>query len=270
MTLSSLFLYMLAGALAGTLAGLMGLGGGLLYVPLLVWNLEQLGVESARVPFMAVSTSLAVIVLSLPNSLAGHWKNGNILPRLIPPLLLGGVAGAALASLWLAGVEARPFKLYLGVFQWLVAWRMLATLKESPPSRPMAGFTSLMMIGFVSGASSAFFGVGGGVIAVALMHFAARVPLKASVATSSVYMMGATTAALGSYLLQSQTMGGFPPHSWGGVYLPALIALWPTAFLFNRLGAQLAHRVPVSQLKQAIAGLLVVVGAWGIWHGIQV
>lgn len=256
----ALVLFVCTGIVAGTLAGLMGLGGGLFYVPLTVWVLEGLATPPEVVPFVAVTTSLAIILLSLPNSAFGHWTHGNVAWNLLPSLLLGGGAAAWGASLLLVGLKAEPFKLYLGLFQIAVAVRMFMPVEEVPPHGHKPSRLSLAAIGAFSGSIAAFFGVGGGLVLVPLLHLVSGISLKKAVGTSSVYMIGTTAVGLASYLVQGHGLVSPPPQTWNGVYWPAVAAVFPTAFLFNRVGSRLTNKAPVHLLKRGISGLLVILG----------
>ena len=267
MSAIDLFLFLVTGMVAGTLAGLMGIGGGIVYVPVLVWYLERLGASPAVVPMVAVTSSLAIIVASAPQAAWGHWKTNNVHAGLLPPLLLGGAMAAWGASWVLAHLSAGPFKIYLGVFQLFIAWRLLASPQAQPdnPSGPPSRWL-LLAIGLAAGFVAAFFGVGGGLVLVPLLHLAAKVPLRPSVGTTSVFIVGSTAVALAANMAHTAFMPGLPPQTWGGLYLPAVLAILSTAMVFNRLGAALIHHVPVLLLKRMMAAMVLGISLMSLWR----
>ncbi|MDT8448510.1 MAG: sulfite exporter TauE/SafE family protein [bacterium] len=261
--------FVATGALAGTLAGLMGIGGGILYVPVLVYSLEQAGLPDAQIPLVAVSTSLAVILASLGNSLAAHWKNGNIDFSPLLGLVLGGALGALLASLALKELSADPFKILLGSFELFMALKLLkGSQKNDAVTQGRRGLLVFAGIGFAGGLLSAFFGVGGGLIVMPLLHFVSAYPIAKAVGTTTGFMLFAAAAALGSHGLQadpSTQLTGL----WHAFYLPGFFALLPSAFIFNRVGANLAHRTDPKRLKRwfgwFILPLGLLNGLGGLW-----
>ena len=265
MDLSLILIFILVGALAGTLAGLMGLGGGVLYVPVLIYSLAP-SLSPKDVPLVAVSTSLAVITVSLLASAYTHYKNGNVHLRPLPGLVFGGTLGAIIASLGLKGVDAHQFKVLLGLFELFIAIQLIRGARKNEPPAKTSRHSTFAAIGFLGGLLSAFFGVGGGLVVMPLMHFFAGYPLKRAVGVASIYMILATIVGLVSHSLQIQVTSDFP-GLWKSFYLPGLFALLPSAFLFNRVGALLVNRVNPTRLKQGfgftmlpIAGANIIIG----------
>lgn len=258
--------FIAAGAMAGTLAGLMGLGGGILYVPVLVYSLEG-RVSPSELPLVAVSTSLLVISFSILSSALTHWQKGNLDLSPLLPLVVGGAVGALLASLGLAGLPTKPFKILLGLFELFVAAQLIHTSKKAEPPEHNAGFWVYGLIGFCGGGVSAFFGVGGGLVVMPLMHFLAGYKIAKAVGTASVFMIFATLLGLGFHSFQPITHSDLP-GIWHNFYLPGFFALLPTAFVFNRVGALWAAKINPAMLKRALGLVILPLGLVNLINGL--
>jgi len=263
MEITQIILFVVVGIIAGTTAGLSGLGGGIFYVPVLLWFLESESFPNEQIPVVAVSTSLAIIFVSILNAVRTHWKNKNINFKLLPYLLVGGLIGAVLASLLLAGFDSARFKPALALFQ--LAWG----IKMLMPSNRMGHSThkgekkkifTFLSTGIFAGAVSAFFGIGGGLITVPLLYWAGRLKMVIAVGTSMMFMVFVVFSGLMTHTIGDGSIGAKGFWIWGTIHMPAFLAITPTAFLFNRFGAQLANKIDGKILKRILGVVLVVVG----------
>jgi len=259
--------YVLAGAIAGTLAGLVGVGGGILYVPVLVYSLNgRFGLEGTAQ--VAVSTSLAVIIFSLSASAYTHYKAGNIELKPLPGLITGGVIGSVSASLGLGAVDADQFKMLLALFELLVAFQLLRGAHSNRVSARPPGLAVFVGIGLSGGLFSSFFGVGGGLVVMPLMHFFAGYKINKAVGSASVYMILVAIVGLFSHTVQLEPTADFP-GLWHHIYLPSFLALLPTALVFNRVGALWVNRVRPERIKQGVGLLLLSLAALNGYVGLQ-
>jgi len=254
----ALIAYLTTGAVAGLLAGLLGIGGGALIVPALIAIFSYLHLDSTWAPHLAVTTSLATIIATGSVSAYSHHRRGALdwaIFRVLGPALLigagiGACFGGEITPLWLQRLFAL-FLFYSGV-------RMLArqprTATKPLPTRPR-----LLGTGIGFGALSALLGVGGGVLVV---PFLARhgIDLRRAVGTASA--CGVPIAAAGSlgFILAGWGRSGLPAQSLGFLYWPAAVAIVATSMPFANLGARLAHRLPTQALKRVFALLLLLVG----------
>lgn len=255
-------LYPVLGVVAGLLAGLLGIGGGLVLVVALVWVLPSQGVPAASAMHAALATSLASIVITAAASARAHHRRGSVLwptaAWLLPGLLVGGWLGSRFAT-----------HLDGGFLRWfVVAYCLLAALQlfsEWPRARADAGQAprgvALSAAGTFIGALSALVGIGGGSMTVPLLIWRGVAPVRA-VGTSSVCGVGIGLASAAGYALLPQATG-MPHGSWGFVFLPAAIGIAMTSLLMAPYGARLAHHVSGGTLKRifavfllAMAGLL--------------
>ncbi len=257
----SIALLIVLGSLAGFLAGLLGIGGGIILVPLFLWVFEAAGFSPEVLVHTALGTSLAIIIPTALSSTAGHRKRGNVQWHQVVSLgiggTLGGFCGAWLASLlsgdWLKGL--------FGVMQLLVAVQMVIFSPRLPPERtdPVMP-VSLVAVGFAGGVFSAFFGVGGGVIAVPLMVIALSFPIHLAVGNSSALIVVASLSGALSYMFHGWAAPLLPPYSIGYVNGLVFLLVAPFTVLTARLGVRVASRTTHDKLVKIFAVLLVVVG----------
>jgi hypothetical protein len=258
--MSILLLYLALGACAGLLAGLLGVGGGLVIVASLAWLLPLQGVPAEQLMHVALATSLASIVLTGLSSARAHSRRGGVLwPSvwtLVPGLMLGGVFGALLAST-LASDSLR-----YGVAGFcLLAGSQLAfgTPRSSVPREDAPRSPWLAAAGVGIGGLSAVVGIGGGSLTVPLLVWLGVPPVRA-VGTSSACGVAIALSSALSYAVLA------PPApmlsgSIGYVYLPAALGIALASVVFAPAGARLAHRLSGPALKRIFAGFLYLVGA---------
>jgi uncharacterized membrane protein YfcA len=249
-------LYPALGIVAGLLAGLLGVGGGLVLVAALALLLPTQGVPAEAAMHAALATSLASVIVTAAASTRAHHRRGGVLWRtvawLLPGLLLGAWLGSLLATR-LSGADLRLFVIaycLLAALQLLMNWpkpRLAGPVAETGP-----GFSAA---GIVIGAVSALVGIGGGSMTVPLLIWRGIAPVRA-VGTSSACGVAIGLAAATGYAFNAQ-VAGMPAGSWGYVYFPAAIGITLTSLLAAPYGAALAHRVSGVMLKRIFACFLV-------------
>ncbi len=255
-------LYLAIGATAGLLAGLLGVGGGLVIVAVLAWLLPSQGVPLEHAMHAALGTSLATIVLTGLSSARAHHRRGSVLwPSvrwLVPGLLLGGLAGSRLAT-WLAGDLLR-----LGVagFCLLAALQLLFGQPRAHAHHDAPASPWLTVAGLGIGAVSAVVGIGGGSMTVPLLVWLGVTPVRAVGSSAACGVAIALASAAGYALLAPPTAAaGMPAGSVGFVFVPAALGIALASVLFAPLGTRLAHRLSGPALKRVFALLLIAVGA---------
>ena len=252
-------LYLLLGVVAGLLAGLLGVGGGLVIVPVLLWLFGARGVDPEVMVHLAVGTSLTAIIGTSLASIRAHQSRGAVrwpLVRVLAPgILLGAWAGAMLADLlpafWLQRV--------VGCFAILVGLQMIFNPRVQP-RRELPGRLGMTLGGVAIGTVSAVVGIGGGSLTVPFLHWNG-VPLRNAVATSSACGLPIALAGAAGFLVSGWGRFGLPSGSTGFIYWPALPGIVIAALLFAPLGAWLAHTLPLRTLEKVFALLLLTVGA---------
>jgi uncharacterized membrane protein YfcA len=256
--METLLIFAATGAAAGLLAGLFGVGGGLILVPALALVLPWQGVGPDVVMQVAVATSLAVISATSVSSMLAHHRRGGVLwpvfARLVPGLAAGAVAGAFVAHALPGPVLQR----IVGAGAILVATQMFLDRKPRVQAG-LPGPAALVGAGGVIGLLSALIGIGGGSLTVPFLNWRG-VEMRQAVGTSAACGVPIAWAGALGFIVAGWSVAGRPEPSLGYVALPAFAGIAAASVLVAPLGARLAHRLPPKQLKRAFAGLLVVVG----------
>jgi hypothetical protein len=251
-------LYLVLGGFAGLLAGLFGVGGGMIIVPVLVFSFTLQGFDPLVLTHLAVGTSLASIVFTSLNSIRAHHLKGGVLWPVVLWMTFGILFGAALGSLTAAAIQGPLLQKIIGVFAIAVSVQMAFSLQPKA-SRGVPGKPGLTLVGVVVGWASAIFGIGGGSLTVPFLSWRS-VPIQKAVATSAA--CGLPIAVVGA--LSFAVVGWQDPHlpawSFGFVYFPAVLGIAITSMFFARIGAQLAHRLSALMLRRLFALLLLGVG----------
>ncbi len=257
-SLSDIGIFLVLGAVAGTLAGLLGVGGGLIIVPVLLWLFQLKGMDPSIVVHLAVGTSLATIIVTSIASVIAHNRRGAVLWRVVailsPGIVLGAWAGALVAdllpSLWLQRV--------FGCFAVAVGAQMASGF-QLHAQRGLPGGGWMTLAGGVIGMVSAVVGIGGGSMTVPYLHWNS-VSIRNAVATSAACGLPIALAGTVGFLAAGWNELALPDASIGYVYWPALPGIVVASMLFAPVGARLAHTLPVTSLKRIFALLLLVIG----------
>jgi uncharacterized protein len=262
-TLVAMLLFFPAiGALSGLLAGMFGIGGGLVIVPALnaVFAAGLVAMEPAARMHVAIGSSLAIIVFTALASVRTHHGFGAVLWPAVRGLVPGIVVGALLGA-WLADALAtRALEIVFGVFATLMALQIGFAPKIEPegPGR-LPGRPGFLGAGTVIGSVSALGGIGGGVLTVPYLAWHS-VPLRVAVGTAAACTLPVALAGAFGYAVMGHSTP-LPPWTTGYLYWPAIGVIALASMVTAPLGARLAHRLPVRQLRRLFALLLVVVAA---------
>lgn len=250
-----LFYFLLLGAFTGFFAGLFGIGGGGIMVPMLTFLFVQQQFPAEHVLHMALATSMAAIVPTAIASLRAHHKhNAVIWPvviKIAPGILFGTFAGTFLASY----LSAEPLAIFFSCFMGFVAIQMVINQKPHA-TRQLPGIIGLSSTGTGIGVISALVAIGGGTLTVPFLVWC-NISLPVAIGTSAaVGLPIAFSGALG-YIFNGWNQIGLPAHTLGYVFWPAVIAMASMSFFTAPLGAKLVHRLPIPLLKKLFALLLV-------------
>ncbi|WP_119394876.1 sulfite exporter TauE/SafE family protein [Salinibius halmophilus] len=249
------------GSGAGFLAGLLGIGGGLVIVPVLSTLLVYLtDLPSEQVVIIAVATSLASILFTSSSSAMAHHKNGNV-PWAIAPWVMTGVALGALASGFAAAFLPEHFvRAVFAVFAGIIAIKMLLSSKQNneQTGRTLPNKGLLTVFTAIIGALSAMIGIGGGTLTVPLLTFFSINIKKAIGCASACGIIIALFGCIG-YISSGLQYYSFNQGFLGFIYLPALLGIVCTSWFTAPLGAKATQVLPVATIKQVFAGLLLIV-----------
>jgi len=258
----ALLAFLSIGALAGLLAGLLGIGGGVVIVPALLWLFSHLSLagmdpQASLIPQQAVATSLATVMATGLASALAHHRRGAVELRLLVQLLPGLLLGAWLGALAAAHLPAAWLTRLFALFLFYSGARMVAQPSvQAHASLP--GTPGLAAAGTGFGALSALLGIGGGILVVP--YLAGRgVRMAHAVATASACGVPLALAGSIAYMLSGWGRAGLPPHSLGFVYWPAALAIMAASVPLAPLGARLAHWLPTAVLKRLFGALLLLI-----------
>lgn len=261
--LTSIILFLVLGAIAGVLAGLMGVGGGIVIVPMLNFAFAMLAFPQDVIQLMALGTSMASIMFTSVSSFRAHNKRGAVIWRIVACITPGIIIGTLVGTRIAAYLPITILKAVFVVFLFLVSIQMFMNFKPKP-SRELKSIVTISIIGVVIGIISGLVGIGGGTVSVPTMVWH-NIPMHTAVGTSSAIGLPiAISGALG-YIINGWNDPLLPQYSLGYVYLPALICIVATSVLTAPLGVRLAHRLPVPKLKRAFAVLLLIVAIRMLW-----
>ena len=250
-------IYLLAGAIAGTIAGLFGVGGGIVVVPVLVLTFGFLGFAETSLMQLAVGTSLATIVITSISAIRSHHQLGNVRWPVVVALAPGLMLGVWLGANLLAELSGPVLQLAFGVFAMTAALLMLIRIAPRP-GRTLPGRPWLLLVGLAIGMVSALFGIGGGTMTVPYLSWN-NVRMQQAVGTSSA--CGLPIALFGALAAIYVGWGrDLPEGATGFVYWPAFLGIILASTLFAHAGARLAQRLPAARLKQGFALFLMLVG----------
>ncbi len=259
MSIEWLAAYLLLGAFVGFFAGLLGVGGGGIMVPVLTTMYAAQGFPGEHMLHLALGTSMAAIVLTSIASLRAHHAHGavrwDIVKGITPGVLLGTFAGTFIAS----SVPSRPLAIFFACFMAYVSLQMILNAKPKP-SRELPGAAGLAGVGAGIGVVSALVAIGGGSLSVPFMAWC-NVKMQNAIGTSAAIGLPIALAGAAGYLINGWGSAGLPDWSLGYVFLPALVLISVVSYFTAPLGARLAHRLPVVILKRIFAGVLMLLSA---------
>lgn len=250
--------YMALGAIAGILAGLFGIGGGVIVVPALVLAFTLQGLPPEIVFYMAIATSLANIIFTSLGAVRIHQKKAAIDWDLVKPIAIGMLMGAFIGVNTALSIPAIYLQASFGAFAIFLSLRMLFSATNSTPLN-LPGRLGLGVTGSFIGWVSALFGIGGGNLLVTWLSNRGLVMQKA-VATASACGFAIALAGALSNALLGWTNALLPSYSLGYIYLPALLGLVSTSFVAASYGSKIAHRLSPQLLRRMFAWMLLLVG----------
>jgi len=252
-------LSLMVGAVAGLLAGLFGIGGGVIIVPALVWIFSSHLFNPELIMISAVATSLATIIPTSIASIITHHKMGALIwPtvfRLVPGIITGSLLAAILAENISASTLRLLFILYLLYVAITLALQKRPALSIHQP-RPTLDY----LAGFVIGGISALIGIGGGTLTVPYL-LGRHLKMKNAVAISSACGLPIALTGTISYAFLGWNKTGLPEFSLGYVYLPAFLGIITISIITAPIGARLANKLPAQQLKRYFSILLFLIAA---------
>lgn len=259
--------FLVLGACTGFLAGLLGIGGGMLMVPFVTYIISSRGVAPDLSVKMAIATSMSTILFTSISSLRAHHKRGavrwDLVRGIAPGIVVGSLAaGAGAFALIKGAVLAVLFAVFVG----FSATQMLLDRKPAP-SRSMPGPLGQASAGAGIGFLSGLVGAGGAFVSVPFMTWC-NVAIHNAVATSAALGFPIALASTIGYVIGGWNLPTALPGSLGYLYLPALVCIAAASVSTAPLGARVAHSLDVKRLKRVFALMLYALAAYMVWKGL--
>ena len=256
------------GLCIGFLAGLLGIGGGAMMVPFLIWMLGQRGIPLDLAAKMAIATSMATIVFTSLSSVRAHHKKGAVRWDWVRSMAPGIVVGSLIGSLGVfASLHGHTLTVVFALFVSVSATQMVLDIKPAP-SRQMPGWAGQLGAGGVIGLVSGLVGAGGAFISVPFMTWC-NVAIHNAVATSAALGFPIALANVTGYIISGMSLQDRPPHTLGYLWIPGLVVISCCSVLMAPVGAATAHRLPVKPLKRVFAGMLYCLAGTMLYKGLS-
>ena len=256
------------GICTGFLAGLLGIGGGMIMVPFITILLSQRGVDADLAVKMAIATSMATIIFTSISSVRAHHNRGAVRWDLVKGLAPGIVLGSMIGSLGVFAIlKGSYLAIFFGLFVGFSATQMFLD-KKPAPTRQVPGTVGLIGAGSGIGFLSGLVGAGGGFISVPFMAWC-NVAIHNAVATSAALGFPIALANVLGYVISGRSVEGLPADAFGYIWVPALVVIAACSVFTAPLGAKAAHNLPVKKLKRVFASVLYLLAAYMFYKGIS-
>jgi uncharacterized protein len=258
LTLQIIAIYALTGVFAGVIGGMLGLGGGIIIVPVLHFLFVQQGFSTSIIMHLAVTTSLATIIVTSLSATYTHHKKSAVLWPVVNHLSPGILIGAALGALVADSLSSNTLRIVFGVFEILVAIQIGFELKPKAKTK-LPETPGLVSSGVGIGLLSTLLGIGGGSLTVPFLLWC-NVNIRNAVAVSSAAGFPIAVAGTIALVIAGWDNVSVPENSFSYLYWPAALIIIAMTIFFAPLGARLAHYLPIHLLKRIFAVVLAIVG----------
>lgn len=246
-----ILLYIALGAVVGFMAGLLGLGGGGILVPLLASIFTYQGIGAGNVVHLALGTALTCMIISSTASTRAHAARGTIAWKIVGGMAPGIILGAFLVTQFAANINASYIAVFFALFMALIAGQMFINWQPAPSTKPTT-LRGLFTAAIGIGSLSALAAVGGGFLTIAYLGYK-NVSMKSAIGTSAAIGLPIAITGAGGYMISgwSKTLGN--PYTFGYVYVPAFIAISMASFIAAPYGVRYSQRLPEAHLKKIFA-----------------
>jgi uncharacterized membrane protein YfcA len=254
----------LIGTGTGFLAGLLGIGGGMIMVPFLTIILTHRGFPADYTVKMAVATSLATIAFTSLSSVRAHHKRGAVLWPVVKVLAPGILVGSALGAQIAHALPGKMLGILFAIFVAFSATQMFLNRKPKP-SRTLPGPLGTFAVGNVIGLLSSLVGAGGAFVSVPFMTWC-NIKIHDAVGTSAALGFPIAVAGTIGYIWAGMGLPDMPAGSFGYLYLPGLVVISLASMLVAPLGARTAHRMDIQPLKKVFGAVLYCLAAYFLFR----
>jgi uncharacterized membrane protein YfcA len=250
-----LLTYLALGLFVGFFAGLLGIGGGIIIVPLLLMVFGMEHFPDERVLHLALGTSIASIVFTSMSTVWAHQRHHTVRWDVLRKVTPGVVGGTLLGTFVANALPSRYLATFFIAFAFYSAIQMWLDIKPAP-TRQLPGWIGMTAAALLVGALSSLIGVGGGFLAIPLLTMC-NVPMLNAIGTSAAIGLPLALSGTLGYIYTGLGKDHLPALSLGYVYLPALAGIVIGTFVTVPYGARAAHRVPVTTLKRIFSVVLI-------------
>lgn len=251
-------IYLLTGAFVGFAAGLLGIGGGLIIVPVLTTAFVYF-LDSSDIVHIAIGTSLATILLTSLSSVRAHHQHDAVRWDAFRLLAFGVLAGAFIGGWVSQYFSSGTLSKIFGVLELLIAINMLLAIKPNP-SRQLPGLPGNTIAGLIIGKLSSLVGIGGGTLTTPYLVWN-NVSMHQAIATSTAVSLPVALAGTIGYILAGMQAHDLPAYTTGYIYWPAFFGITLASIFTAPIGARLAHKLPVKVLKRGFGVFLLLLAA---------
>lgn len=251
--------YLALGVFSGFCAGMFGVGGGAVMVPILTSMFAAQAFPQEHVLHLALGTSLATIMFTSLSSLRAHHRHGAVLWPIVIKITPGIVIGTLLGSQLASHVPTRPLGLFFFAFMSFVAVQMFTNARPRP-HRALPGSPGMAGVGVVIGGVSALVAIGGGSLSVPFMTWC-NVKITQAIGTSAAIGFPIALSGAAGYAISGWSQSGLPAGSFGYIHLPAVAGTALASVVSAPLGARLTHSLPQETMRKFFAAMLLLLGA---------
>lgn len=256
--------YVALGLASGFIAGLFGVGGGLTIVPILLMLFQAQGFPEGQIMHLALGTAMATIVVTSISSMRAHHRQGGVRWDVFRGMAPGLVAGTLIGSLFASRVPTQTMAVVFTLIVYWASLQMLLDIKPKP-TRQLPGTVGLLGVGGLIGGVSSLVAAGGGFLSVPFMVLC-NVNIRQAVGTSAALGLPIAAAGVIGYIVGGWGLPDLPGPHLGFVYLPAFIGVVVSTIFMAPVGARVAHRLPVKQLKRAFGVMLALLASKMLWN----
>ena len=248
--------YLILGAITGYLAGLFGVGGGLVLVPVLLMLFDAQQFPAENIMHLALGTSMASILFTSLASMRKHHQHDAVNWQVVRSITPGILIGTALGALLAASIPTRGLGIFFALFVYFAAAQILFDVHPNA-TRQLPGMAGITLTGILTGWLSSLVSIGGGTVIVPFLLWC-NVSLRNAIGTSAAIGFPVAVGGTIGYVLTGVSAHDLPAHSLGFVYLPALLWVALASTITAPLGAKTTHHLKVGLLRKLFALLLLV------------
>ncbi|MBN1134876.1 MAG: sulfite exporter TauE/SafE family protein [Methanosarcinaceae archaeon] len=262
MELVSLALYLIiTGCIIGFISGLLGVGGGFIMVPVLLWLLDMTDIDRSISTQVVFGTSLAVTAVTAVSGARTHHRYHKIDLKIVVYLATGSIAGAQLGGFLAHNTEWEILRIGFGILLMIIGFLTLTHYEKYCGSgTEIQNMYLLIPAGFAVGTISALFGIGGSIISTPILIFLFCFPIHIAVGISSALIVFTATSGTLSYIILGQGVPNLPPYSIGYVNAFIWLFLVVTSIVMAQIGAKVTHRIDAQKLHRIFGVLLIIIG----------